>query len=220
MVAQDDLLNVVAEDLGYLKSEWNQSVEDAALRRGSTVLRRLLVDGELQRAWKAAGFTREPTITCSTLAPVMRRYPLKAIQVAAAGGAQYSIGEMRGFVALNYSASQDEIGDAFKDGLPSENIGLRSFVESPAMIVFGEIVARRVLIKYVANKLGGAHHDPKRGKNHEESLFVLLDGVRNSYRLLDKPILYFELLSVGQAIAGSPDIQQLQARLTGSVGAA
>lgn len=73
----------------------------------------------------------------------------------------------------------------------------------------GQIVVRRILIKYVANKLGGAHHDSKRGTSHEEQLFGLLDTARAQVKLLDKPAVYFELLAIGQSLAGASDIQRL-----------
>jgi hypothetical protein len=75
----------------------------------------------------------------------------------------------------------------------------------------GEIIVRRALIKYIANKLGGAHLDHKRGTNHEETLYRLLDDAR-SWILMDKPAVYFELLAVGQAVAKAGDIGHLLSR--------
>jgi hypothetical protein len=103
----------------------------------------------------------------------------------------------------------DEIRGNFEAGVPTEVIGLRRFVEAPCIVVGGELVVRRVLIKYVVNKLGGAHHDAKRGTDHEETLFSLLDGTRGEVQLLSKPAIYFELLSIGQALAGAHDIDRL-----------
>ena len=48
MLAKDDLLEVVVSDLIFLHEEWDEEVDDHSLRRSSTVLRRLLVDNELQ----------------------------------------------------------------------------------------------------------------------------------------------------------------------------
>jgi len=59
MLSRDELLDVVAADLRYIKNEWGEDISDDALRRGSASLRLLLVQNELQRAWKAAGFERE-----------------------------------------------------------------------------------------------------------------------------------------------------------------
>ena len=143
----------------YLTVEWNENIEDDALRRGSTVLRRLLVDGDLQRAWRVAGFERTPRITCSTLRPILRSEPLDKIAFAAAGGAKYQGAELRGALMVNYAKLPDQVKSDYESGVPSEQVPLKDFIESACIVVKGQIVARCVLIKYVANKLGGAHHD-------------------------------------------------------------
>src|SRR5262245_46635204 len=118
MPASDELLAVVAADLNYIRQEWNESVEDDALRRGSTVLRRLLVEGDLQRVWRAVGFEREPTITCSTLQPVLKSEPLERIAFASAGGARYQGAELCGAFMVNYAMTAEEIKSAFQGGMP------------------------------------------------------------------------------------------------------
>lgn len=50
-----ELARLVAEDLEFLLSEWNQDIDDASLRRSSPVLRSLLVDGLLSKAAHEAG---------------------------------------------------------------------------------------------------------------------------------------------------------------------
>jgi hypothetical protein len=68
MLDQAELLKTVVEDLTYLKDEWDQNIDDAAIRRGSTVLRRLLVNGELQRAWR-----RDNPLRASALSVSLKR---------------------------------------------------------------------------------------------------------------------------------------------------
>lgn len=76
----------------------------------------------------------------------------------------------------------------------------------------GKLVPRRIVIKFVSNKLGGAHHDAKRGRTEEVRLFSRLDSMQQ-VRLLDKPAVYFELLSAGQALVRSDDINKLIAKV-------
>jgi hypothetical protein len=45
-----------------------------------------------------------------------------------------------------------------------------------------------------------------RGSTPEDQLFRLLDSASNEIKILNKSLIYFELLSVGQAIAKSDDI--------------
>jgi len=85
-------------------------------------------------------------------------------------------------------------------------MGLREFANSPAVIVRGTPIPRRTTIKYVANKLGGAHFDPRRENNDEGAMYELLDKA-STIALLGKPAIYFELLSAGQALANAADIQ-------------
>ena len=210
------LLRVVAEDILYLRQEWGQDVEDASLRRGSTVLRRLLVEGDLQRAWRATGFSAAPSIPTYIVEPVLTLFDSRRITLASAGGAVFHGAQLSGQLMLDYAASQEEILKHMNLGLPSATLTLRDFTEGVAILVRGERVRRRHVIKYVANKLGGAHHDTKRGRGIEDQLYALLDGFRDDPLLLGKPVVYFELLSIGQAVASAPDIQQLLTRLSGT----
>jgi hypothetical protein len=124
-------IRTAVEDLSFLKGEWRQDVDDASLRRASGPMRRLLVDGDLQRAWHDLGFDKQP------------------------------------------------------------------------------IVRRHLVIKYVANKLGGIHLDPKRDlKKDEEVGFSLLDQIADTYQVAGKQAIYFELLSIGQSISASPDVDR------------
>lgn len=81
------------------------------------------------------------------------------------------------------------------------------------MVVQGIPVPRRVLVKFISNKLGGAHFDASRGASLEERQFALLDEVRERLRLMGKDAVYFELLSVGQTLAASMDVQRFLERV-------
>lgn len=212
MLPKDDLLEVVVSDLIFLHEEWDEEVDDHSLRRSSTILRRLLVDNELQRAWKAAGFEREPVIEASTLQHLVDTAPLDKVAFAAAGGAKYKGAELRGAIMRNYAMTPEQIQKENAQGVPSAALGLRAFIEAPSVVVKGKVIPRRVVIKYVSNKLGGAHHDAKRGKTDEELLFSKLDSMQQ-VRLLDKPAVYFELLSAGQALVRSDDVKRLIAKV-------
>jgi hypothetical protein len=86
---------------------------------------------------------------------------------------------------------------------------LSQFLASPAIVVQGERLARRDVIKYVRNKLGGTHFDDKR-ENGEEA-YAMLDSVtKGKFEVLEKRAVYFELLSIGQAVAASPDTKTLR----------
>lgn len=84
---------------------------------------------------------------------------------------------------------------------------LSEYLQSPAALVGGVAVSRGDLIRYVTNKLGGAHFDSDRSRPGDSRL-ALLDhrlavvepehgvGINN---------VYAEALSIAQAVAGSTD---------------
>jgi len=210
VLGADELLEVVVADLQFLRDDWDSSVDDHSLRRSSPVLRRLLVDNELQRAWKAAGFEKEPSIVASTLEPLARRLSTQKVRFASAGGASYGGVELRGALMVGYAMSEEEFKSLHADGVPEKEYGLRAFIESTCIIVDGLEVPRRVLIKYIANKLGGAHFNKRRRDDSgEERVYKRLDIAAEQVVLAGKNAVYFELLSIGQALVQAPDIIKL-----------
>jgi hypothetical protein len=99
MIPRNELIQIVAEDIRYLQKEWHDSIPNHALRRGSTVLRRFLAHGDLHRAWKAAGFTKQPEITAASLNEISQ-IPLDKIIFAGAQGATYKGASIMGSLLL------------------------------------------------------------------------------------------------------------------------
>ena len=207
LTSRSQFVEIVRADLAYLRDEWDDTVDDHSLRRSSTVLRRLLVQGDLLRAWREVGLPGQPQITASTLAPVLARVPRSEIRFAAAGGAKYQGAELRGALLRNRALSAGDVKRSYEDGMPSNTQSLTAFTDAICVIVKGKPVSRRLLIKYVANKLGGAHVDTRRGPKPEDQIFALLDGARD-ITLLGKPAVYFELLSIGQALSAAEDVDR------------
>ena len=208
-LANTDLIRTVVEDLDYLRTDWCADISDAQLRRGSTTLRRLIAEGELQRAWKAAGLAREPEIPAFVIPEIFTVFDPARLLCATAGGAIHKGIQAAGMVMVDYSAPQAQLEQHRALGLPQATLGLRAFSEGECVKVRSGSLNRRQLVKYVANRLGGAHFDGKRGKAHEEQLFAELDESSSRMRIVDKPVTYFELLSIGQALALAPDLRRL-----------
>lgn len=207
----EDLIAPVREDVRYLIKEWPNGLEDDALRRASPVLRRLLVDGDLQRAWRLAGFEKQPMVTSMSLEPSIAGVDPSRVLLASIGGAKANGVIVGGVLMFNYALSEAELKARAGYGPPVEStLPLRAYAEAPCVMTGGRLISRHTVIKYVANKLGGAHHDKKRGNDKDELAFVLLDKVGRDLRLrvLDKPVVYFELLGIGQVLAKSSDIRK------------
>lgn len=200
------VIETVAQDLSFLRESWDESIDDASLRRSSNVLRMLLVDGNYGRAWRLAGFSQEPRIIATDLSANLGTIDRSRIVYAQAGGARFQGMELAGALMVNYAMTDREL--AQRTGNRSSPLrseyGLSQFVESDCIIYKGVHIKRREIIQYVANKLGGAHLDVNRSlsKEHKD---VLLDELRNTMQLVGKPSIYFELLSIGQAIAQAKD---------------
>ncbi|MGE0367891.1 MAG: hypothetical protein AB7P53_02985 [Candidatus Dadabacteria bacterium] len=201
------LIETVSEDLLHLKKDWIDSVEDDVLRRSSIVLRRLLVEKDLPRALRAAALPSQAIITSSTLSQSLQMIPLKNVVFASAGGAKCSGFEIRGQFMVNYALNEKEIAKLNSRDVPNASMKLHDFVEAPCIVLSGVLISRRILIQYIANKLGGAHLDPKRAKGERE--FILLDRAYSDLKLklAGKPLIYYELLSIGQALVSSKDIE-------------
>jgi hypothetical protein len=177
------LRSVVREDLHFLRSLTAASTDDE-LRLGTAVLRRLLVDRLLQRAWTDAGFEREPAVrgeSVEDLDPGREDWSRVLFATVATGS-----------------------GDA-------PLVGLGSFIAGTCLIVNRVKVSRRVLIKYVANKLGGVHFDPKRGDDAEGVAFVGLDGVESTLNERREP--FAQVLGIARVLSSSDDVIRLLAAL-------
>jgi hypothetical protein len=204
-----ELLALVKSDLAFLEDEWVESIDEHSLRRSSSVLRRLLVFGDYAKAWRIAGEPKEPQLEAVDLSEILAGLELARVFFATAGGGHSGRGALSG--ALEYSGvmSRELIQQRYERGGPPRRLyRVSEFLASPGVVFQGEQVSRRHVIKYVANKLGGDHFDPARTK--DEHAYKILDNAMNDAQVLDKRLVYFELLSIGQAIAQSPDAEKLR----------
>lgn len=209
MLDADDLVSVVKSDLRHIHKEWATGADDDALRRGSPMLRRLLVDGELQRAWRAAGMPKQPQIKAVCLDHALQGVQLKDVVFASAGGALHDGMALAGALMRDIAVPQEELKARHARGPNHRTFKLLDFVEAPCVCVRDHKVSRRTVIKYVTNKLGGAHHDAKRGNDKEELSFILLDKFgKRQVQFAGKPLIYFELLAIAQAVVDSDDIKK------------
>jgi len=209
------LLEVVANHLRFLCEEWDQNIDDESLRRSSNVLRMLLVEPNLLNAWQIAGFSREPEIVAPTLEKHLQTYSLNDILFATAGGAEYKGTTIAMLCISSEARTPEQIREISKIGpFILKHHKLVEFSESTCIIVRGLSVNRRELIKYVANKLGGDHIDLRRDLSKPlEQKFAYLDKIRETIQVAEKNAIYYEILSIGQSLVRSDDVQRLRNRL-------
>ncbi len=84
------------------------------------------------------------------------------------------------------------------------SVDLTSYLDAPCLCFEGRDFSRRSIIRYVANKLGGAHFDPDRNRRGDEE-FAHLD-ILEAVEIDGYQPVYLEIQAIGQAIAGTPSI--------------
>jgi hypothetical protein len=76
----------VKSDLGFREDEWDESIDEQSLRRSSTVLRNLLVNDALGRAWRLVGQKGQPQLEAVDLMACLAGLVIDKVIFAAAGG--------------------------------------------------------------------------------------------------------------------------------------
>jgi hypothetical protein len=206
---QAEFLTDVASDLAFLEDEWDESIDEQSLRRSSTVLRKLLVYDHFGTAWRLVGQGGEPGVEAVDLNRVLAGLRLPKVAFATAGGAiSGSVEVSAGLVYLDVM-TEEVTKERFArgPGPPRRKFKLSEFLASPAVVVDGTLVNRRNVVKYIADKRG-AHFDMRRKK--DEEAYRLLDKVMNTFQVADQRAVFFELLSIGQAVAHSDDAKKLR----------
>lgn len=218
MELDHDLIKIVLEDINYLTDEWSQDIDDPSLRRSSAVLRSLLIDGQLI---KVANMLNEEI---SIMAPLISKYEDElndpSIIFYQSGGAKYRKMEVQSLKQTNRVMTADEIRKNFEKqkDIIGQNYSLKltKFMKQVSFVINGTKINREEVIKYIVNKRGGAHFDSSRkteksgSRGELERKFTLLDVVHSGTIVADKNAVYYELLSIGQRLIGSQDVQRIQ----------
>jgi hypothetical protein len=245
---QREEARIVASDLAHLADRTVHRLDADVLRRESPILRRLLVEGQYQRAWRSVGLDGQPYVSAPGLDEMVGSVDRSFVQFAFApvsetvrssianASGQMRLGVLEEVPAGSVAAIAPGYGQGFglvfvvvppdvvaADGDPDtvaeryfndrlgrrliRSLPLSKFIESPAAVILRTTITRGDIIKYAANKLGGAHFDPRREGEAGERL-----------ALLDRPIaeldfaavenftaIYAELLAIAEFVGESTD---------------
>lgn len=213
-----DLIAIVAEDLGYLADEWNQDIDDASLRRASTVLRSLLIEGQLQKV--ANMLNEEICVMAPEISKQEDELNDPSIVFYQAGGANHKGMQVQFVKQMNRALSSEEIKKNYEKQKnligQSYPVKLSKFMKQTSFMINGVRINREEVVKYIANKRGGVHYDRSRNtekpgsKGELEKKFSLLDGIHGGIVTADKNSVYYELLSIGQRLISSHDVQRIR----------
>ena len=83
---------------------------------------------------------------------------------------------------------------------------IHKYLKKTALVVKGTKFTHYDVIDYVSNKLGGVHIDLNRNRGKDDKFKVLDESI--SLQILDKDYIYYQLLSIGQALAQSDDAKK------------
>lgn len=197
----------VAEDLDHLATDWLQNPPDSVVRRGSVILRRLLAEGVLQRAWKAFGLPREPVIAAPNLDLILG-VDRARVEIATAGGAD--IGGVWAAGAILAKGNEPHENPHMPDNALEYPFALRAFTESSCVLIDGQLIVRREIVKYFAHFEGGAHLQlSSRVRKADEDLARRIKGWQPRFNFNGRDGLYTELLAIGQCVGKSEDMRRL-----------
>jgi len=206
------LRKIVNEDFAYLQSKWKSEIDEGEIRRSSPILRRFIYEDLLGQAWRANGFKGEPQLKAYSVLNSLSGIPLENVEFASAGGAYTPRVTVQGAMFLNIALTTDQIQAQAQAGPPvPQNITLQGFKDSICIIIDGVKINRSQLIRYVANKMGGVHFDPRRDFNKEklESVYKLLDQAFKNIEVAGKNSILYEVLAIWTSIVESEDIQRM-----------
>jgi len=231
------------EDIDWLWQDWwigqPDQLSEGDLRRGSSSLHLLLVQGLLGKAWRHYGFKGQPKVVGPDLSSIAAYNGLHldcAVGCIAGGGRQRGadisfIGAFRvdnpttGVSAKAKKGFAVEVGSIARlvtdspttsplDEYIEKEWYLSDYLQSPGAVRKGQVITRQEVIKYFRNFVGGSHHDLATGKKNSNSeMSQLIANLEGHVKADTRDGLYFELLSIGQAVARSEDIRSLAEKI-------
>jgi hypothetical protein len=211
-----ELSRQIRSDLEHLRSRWTTTgiLDENDLRRDVPILRRLLIDGGgglLRTYRKATGARGDVKVEYVDLNRQLAGLDRKLVSFASAGGATHNGMSVSGALEYRAAWTPEQVKARYEHGLATRKSTLQTFLDSPCMVVDGTKVNRRNLLQFVSNRLGGVHYDESREHTSPEIArqFEALGSVLNDVRITDHRSVYFELLSIGQALLASPEILEL-----------
>ena len=190
---EKELLRIVASDTKHIQESWFKKISDDDLRRDSSILRRLLLDHELEmvcEVLEAPFFLLAPEDITDSL-------NLSEVAFYMPGGAKLAgVGVMQSLL-VRKGVHKDGVG-----GSPKKvKYSLPKYLSSTCLVYEGVDFTRMEVIKFIANKSGGTHYEIEERKLArmrslgQASKYMTVLGKRNP--------LYYELLSMGQALVST-----------------
>lgn len=140
------------EDLTYLREMTGRSTPDsAAVRRSSSILRRLLVERDLERV--SSPRIGSPSIIARNIESIVRIAEQNKVFIVSTADIKFAGHSFGSIVVGPYPGDPNR--PLLDDG--SISLSLSSFMRQEAICFRGSWISRREVLKYVANVASGVH---------------------------------------------------------------
>jgi len=214
-------LATVLEDLDFLEESWGDNISEPQIRRNSPVLRYLLVDGKIK---EAAAMLNQKIRILTPLSSLEENLPApESIRFFMSGGASINKGRVDRLIEYNRAFTPEEVKKMYDDGKrlegKSKAVPIDTFLNQVSFMYGASRIKRKTVIKYVCNKLGGTHYDPKRVAPtslltaNEDEQYSFLDVIYNTWKSLDMNVIHLEMLGIGQRFINSRDVRILKRKI-------
>jgi hypothetical protein len=207
---------VVAIHLDLLDAILAESLSVSQAIRASISLR-LLFDGSLNRLASELGHA------LIIPAPDLREVPYDEAMIFACGGytladnpiAPYYLYREPGTNSPYRTQFERQVAASPKQYAP-QDLRLGQFQAQPCLAMLGRGYSREAIVRYVANKCGGAHHDDdlRKFSEIEHGITQVGHGLEETGSGLS--VVFLEVLGTAWFLAAAPDVRALRARLDGS----
>lgn len=196
-----ELIEDTIDDLRNLRDVLNNGPSQGDVRRTTATMRRLLIENCLGQVWGLLGNAGLPGVKTNRFVPGLGGVPIDHVELATAGG---FVGE--GAALFSTSVLNTIHPDRGRMTEPV-TLPLDRYMLETMMIVDGARIRRKQVIRYIANKQRGVHHDEGRGKRKWEISFPYLDRAFSQYQILESNVVLGIIRGLGQELTSSPDIQ-------------
>ena len=141
-----------------------QPLDEGSVRAASPILRRWLVEGLLGKLGR--GLERKPTLPVLNNEAVIRALPQDGVTCFITGGIRFNRRPLSGIYVSD--KPYFERPPLPIDMMKFEMMRLGAFTEQKRLYYKGQFFSCAEIIKFVANKLGGVHHDSERDERQRE----------------------------------------------------
>lgn len=225
-----DRLVMVGGDLAYLVGlPQDRLLTHTEVRLAASVLRRLLVEGELLKVWKLMNSAEaaEPTFDVPDLDEQLGKIPDSWVRFGWAGGARPPGASHRGFILLRVPSTEWRGHSSPVEFIKARGLDLNverrpmrigEWLNSTSAAIGTEDeglhrINRRAMLKYIANGRGGVHFDPQRrfakgrGKKAAQKQAQLLGHGLLRVGHLSGP--EFEICSMIEPLTGTSSVREI-----------